>query len=135
VLIPRSVAARYGDKDRHSLLTNLQQAHDAFVFGVPHASIAMMRSIMEAVLRDHYRANGSSLYAMIEDRRFAPPRAANKAALHKLRTLANAVLHLGEEQLEEHLPKLDDQGLEKEIVRLLFVLRSLIEGINPLGRR
>lgn len=135
ILIPRAVAAKYSDKDRHSLLTNLQQAHDAFVFGVPHAAIAMMRSIMEAVLRDHYRADGASLAAMINDRKFSPPRAANKAALHRLRELANAVLHLSEGQLERHLPKLDDRGLEKEIVRLLFVLRALIEGINPSGRR
>ncbi|MCC5993868.1 MAG: DUF4145 domain-containing protein [Rhodobacteraceae bacterium] len=128
VLIPRAVSAKYPDKGRHSLLTNLRQAHDAFVFGVPHASIAMMRSIMEAVLHDHYRANGSSLHAMIEDRRFSPPKAANKAALHRLRMLANSVLHLGDKQLSSGLPNLDEEGLEKEIVRLLFVLRALIEG-------
>jgi len=133
VLIPRAVAATYAGTDRHSLLTNLQQAHDAFVFGVPHAAIAMMRSIMEAVLRDHYRAEGPSLHAMIEDRRFSPPRAANKAALHRLRMLANAVLHLGEQSLD--LPKMNEQALEKEVVRLLFVLRALIEGAGPPARR
>lgn len=135
VLIPRAVSAKYPDKGRHSLLTNLQQAHDAFVFGVPHAAIAMMRSIMEAVLRDHYRADGANLAAMINDRRFSPPHAANKVALHRLRKLANAILHLGEEQLALDLPKLDEKGLEKEIGRLLFVLRALIEGVGPLERR
>lgn len=42
--------------------------------------------------------------------------------------LANSVLHLGDKQLSSGLPNLDEEGLEKEIVRLLFVLRALIEG-------
>ena len=40
------------------MLTNLQQAHDAFVYGAHYAALALMRSIMEAVLRDHYGAEG-----------------------------------------------------------------------------
>jgi hypothetical protein len=33
------------------------------------------------------------------------------------------------------LPKMNEQALEKEVVRLLFVLRALIEGAGPPARR
>ena len=55
------------------------------------------------------------------------PRGANEAALHRLRKLANAILHL-DWQKDESLPTMDEAPLEKEIVSLLFVLRALIEG-------
>ncbi len=53
--------------------------------------------------------------------------AANEAALHRLRKLANAIVHLDREK-DEGLPAMDDVRLEKEIVSLLLVLRGLIEG-------
>ncbi len=53
--------------------------------------------------------------------------AANEAALHRLRKLANAIVHLDREK-DEGLPAMDDVRLEKEIVSLLLVLRALIEG-------
>jgi hypothetical protein len=39
---------------------NHVEAYDAFVYGALRASVAMMRSIIEAVLRDHYRAFGGA---------------------------------------------------------------------------
>jgi hypothetical protein len=57
------------------------------------------------------------------------PESANEAALHRLRKLANAILHLDRKR-HEGLPRLDDVRLEKEIVSLLFVLRALIEGVK-----
>jgi hypothetical protein len=51
----------------------------------------------------------------------------NAAALHRLRRLANAILHL-EPEKDEGLPKIEPIQLEKEIVSLLLVLRALIEG-------
>jgi hypothetical protein len=109
------------------MLKNLQQAHDAFVFGATYAALALMRSIMEAVLRDHYDAVGKDLSELIRSARSRLPRGANEAALHRLRKLANAVLHLDLEK-DEGLPAMDDARLEKEIIWLLFVLRELIEG-------
>ncbi len=61
VLVPRHVAMRHGSAEKLSLFTHLQQAHDAFVFGVPFAAVALMRSILELVLRDHYGAEGKDL--------------------------------------------------------------------------
>ncbi len=109
------------------MLKNLQQAHDAFVYGATYAALALMRSIMEAVLRDHYRAEGKDLIDRIRNVRGRLPRGANEAALHRLRKLANAILHLDREK-DEALPSTDAVQLEKEIVSLLFVLRALIEG-------
>ena len=129
VLVPREVAARHGSTEKLSMLTNLQQAHDAFVYGATYGALALMRSIMEAVLRDHYGAEGADLDERIRNVRGRLPQGANEAALHRLRKLANAVLHLDRER-DEGLSKMDDERLEKEIVSLLFALRALIEGVK-----
>ena len=109
------------------MLKNLQHAHDAFVYGATYAALTLMRSIMEAVLRDHYHAEGKDLSERIRNARGRLPRGANEAALHRLRKLANVILHLNREK-DECLPTMDEARLEKEIVSLLFVLRALIEG-------
>jgi Domain of unknown function (DUF4145) len=127
VLIPRHLADRQGSKDRLSIYKNLQQAHDAFIFGAPFASLALMRSIMEAVLRDHYGAQGRDLSEQIDNARDNLPKGANPAALHRLRRLANMILHLDAERAAS-LPDVKTFQLEKEIVSLLFVVRALIEG-------
>lgn len=127
VLVPRQVAAKHGSAETLSMLKNLRQAHDAFVFGAIYAALALMRSIMEAVLRDHYRAEGKDLYERIRNARGRLPPGVNAAALDRLRRLANAILHLDREK-DEGLSNIDELRLEKEIVSLLFVLRALIEG-------
>lgn len=127
VLVPRKVAAKHGSAETISMLKNLQQAHDAFVFGATYAALALMRSIMEAVLRDHYKAEGKDLSERIRSARRRLPPGANEAALHRLRKLANAILHLDRDK-DEGLPSMEEVKLEKEIVSLLFVLRALIEG-------
>lgn len=129
VLVPRAVASRYGGSEKPSLLKNLQQAHHAFVFGAPYAALALMRSIMEAVLRDHYRVEGKGLRARINNHHWRAPGGTNKAALNFLNDLANEILHL-DPPGAPRLPKMDEERLEKEIVRLLFVLRALIEGVK-----
>lgn len=125
VLVPRTVSARYGDSDKVSLLANLSAAQEAFVLGVPLAALAMMRSILEGVLRDHYRADGDDLFQHISNAARLPS-GAPKQALHRLRIRANALLHL-DPQKAESLPVLSAEKLELEIVSLLLVLRALIE--------
>lgn len=129
VLVPRRVAAKHGSAEKLSLLKNLEQAHDAFVFGAPYSALALMRSVVEAILRDHYRAEGRDLSERIRNARGRLPRRANDAALHRLRKLANAVLHLDGED-DQGLRKMDEVRLEKEIVSLLFVVRALIEDVR-----
>lgn len=66
VLIPRHVSRHHGELEKLSLLTHLQQAHDAFVFGVPFAALALMRSILETTLKGHYHADGKNLEKKID---------------------------------------------------------------------
>jgi hypothetical protein len=94
VLIPRHVAASYGNAERLSMLKNLLQAHDAFIFGAPFAGLALMRSTMETLLRYHYGAHGKTLEALIEHASTRLPRGVDSEALHRLRRLANETLHL-----------------------------------------
>ena len=121
VLVPRHVAQKHGSAEPISLYTHLQQAHDAFVFGTHFATVALMRSILETVLKVHYQARGDNLKERINNCH-SLPRGASKAALHRLRDLANNVLHVDKEKAR--LPK----ELEKELLSLLAVLRILIEG-------
>jgi hypothetical protein len=82
---------------------------------------------METVLRDHYNAQGNDLSERIDSVRKILPTGANDAALHRLRKLANAVLHHADK--DEILKKLEPLQMEREIISLLCVLRTLIEGV------
>lgn len=127
VLIPRHVSAKYGESDKLSLLTLLQQAQEAFVFGIPLAAISLMRGILEIVLKRHYGAIGSDLSECINRARRLP-RALRRDDLHGLRDLANSILH----SYKETLGKLDPLAdLDRVIVRYLFTLRLLIEFAPP----
>lgn len=127
VLIPRHVAQHYGDSEKLSLLTNLEQAQAAFIFGVPFAALALMRSVMEVTLKMHYQAPGVDLSEMIDNCKNLPDRC-SRPALHRIRFLANDILHVNSEK--DRLPK----DFEQEIWRLLNALRALIEGA-PARRR
>ncbi len=83
VLFPRHVAAHHGQAEKLPIYENLRQAHEAFVFGTPFAALALMRSIMEVVLRDHYRANGNDLSERISNSKKLLPKGAEQAALQR----------------------------------------------------
>ena len=102
------------------MLTHLRQAHDAFVFGVPFAALALMRSVLETTLRTHYHATGKDLAELIGNCR-GLPRNAPKSRLVRLRHLANDILHLNKEKVR--LPA----NFEQELLSLLIVLRALME--------
>ena len=120
ILIPRYVSNKYGLTDKLSLVTHLAQAHQAFIFGAPFAAIAMMRSILEIVLKKHYRSTGAELYQLIDNCRTLPA-GAPKEKLHRLRHLANDVLHF------DNVRYLPPRDMEKELIGLLINLRALIE--------
>jgi hypothetical protein len=126
ILVPRKMAAKEGALSSFSMLMCLRQAHDAFIFGAPLAALALMRSIMESILRDHYRAAGVDLNERIKNAAASLPPGANEAALHRLRMLANEILH--RDQTKAGNMPIDQEKLEKEILSLLFVVRALIEG-------
>jgi len=61
-------------------LTLLEQAHSAFVLGVPLASLALMRSILKVALKMHYGSAGGNLDEMVNNTDFdLLPRAAGEA--------------------------------------------------------
>jgi hypothetical protein len=135
VLVRPEVAAGHGSTEAVSLLKNLREAHDAFIFGTPLAALGLMRSIMEATLRDHYKIGGEwlKLEQRIEKARPFLPSGVGTDALHSLRELSNTILHLREKDreipgIERAWLKKEGPWLEKQIVWLLFVLRTLIEG-------
>ncbi|MGO9392323.1 DUF4145 domain-containing protein [Rhodoblastus sp.] len=133
VLVPRHIAARHSSPETAAFYESLRQAHDAFIFGVPLAALALMRSIMETVLRDHYNVRGDDLSEQINSARKSLPAGANEAALHRLRKLANTVLHNSADR--NRVLQLEPPQLEKEMVSLLTVLRALIEGVPQSRHR
>jgi len=127
ILVPTDVAARYGSGHKLSMFAILQQAHDAFVYGAMYAALALMRSILEEILRVNYEAKGSNLKARIRDPSISLPAGANMNALDRIRIYGNDILHLKDRAQDSPLAKFDQSQLEREIVSLLFVLRTLIE--------
>jgi len=121
VLIPRHVSQHHGDAEKLSLLTHLQEAHDAFIFGLHFAALALMRSVLETTLKTHYHATGNNLAERIDNCKNLPDHCSPQT-LQRIRKLANDILHLEKEKIL--LPK----DFEQEILRLLNVLRTLIEG-------
>ena len=124
VLVPRHVANRHGAQEKLSLFSLLQQAHDAFVFGAPFAALALMRAILEVVLKRHYGSEGVDLSDLIKNAKSLPP-AANVATLTRIRRLANNVLHFERERVQ--LPR----DMERELLGFLYTLRTLIEAAPP----
>ena len=124
VLVPRHVANKINRTDSLSMLRKLEQAHNAFIFGVHLAALALMRSIVETVLKTYYGSQGANLAQLIKNARKLP-RHANTDALDQLRRLANGVLHEGD---EEARLEGDVERLECQMVVLMLVVRSLIEG-------
>lgn len=127
VLVPKAVATRH-QKSKLSLLAHLKEAHHAFIFGSPLAALSLMRAIMESTLRDHYGAGRGKLETKINYARDHLPSGASAAALHRLRLLANTILHLNEDTSAANQPAGDPVRLEKDLVVHLLVLRALIEG-------
>jgi hypothetical protein len=125
-LFPRQVSARLSHTELPSIYQNLRQAHDAFVFGSPFAALALMRSVMEMVLRDHYGATGGDLEELINSVGNRLPKRANRAALHRLRILANDVLH-GNCDRTKSIAETEKREFELTIISRLFVLRDLVE--------
>lgn len=119
----------------HPMLEHLEQAQRAFVGGAPLASVALIRSIMEVVLRQHYRTeddiHATDLEALINNASDLPPEV-NPTRLHDIRRNANAILHADPNQ--NHRAKIlydgSDERLETEIASMFKALRELIEGIK-----
>ncbi len=129
VLMTREVTSKYGNTKKLSMIRNLQEAQDAFIFGANYASIAMMRSIVESVIRDHYKIDGKNLKERIQNLIEKFPNEQYLVSLDRLRKLANSILHLDNDEGISLLPDAEKE-LEKEILRHLIVIRRLIENLK-----
>lgn len=92
VFIPDSVSWKLKPGDTDTWLSYLQEAQDCFVYGNTRASLALLRSILEKILKRHFRSQGESLRKLINSATRLPV-GCNKADLHQLRVTANLVLH------------------------------------------
>jgi len=126
VRIPRHVSEAHGEKEVLSLLVLLRQAQEAFIYGAEFAALALMRAILELVLKKHYGAKGLNLEILVDDARKLP-KGVDRKDLHKLRELGNDVLHFKTAQLKESGRDKIFAAPEGEILSLMAVLRTLIE--------
>jgi hypothetical protein len=123
-MIPRHVSRRHGAAEPLSLLTLLQQAQEAFIYGVPFAAIALIRAILEVLSKEHYCATGTDLSELINTARL--PQTVPPARLHRLRTLANNILHFKKSSFTNERTS-DSAAIEREIISHLSSLQTLIE--------
>jgi len=123
-MIPRHVSRRHGAAEPLSLLTLLQQAQEAFIYGVPFAAIALMRAILEVLLKENYCGTGTELSELINTAR-ALPQTVPPARLHSLRKLANNILHFNKPYFTSE--RTSDLAIEREIISHLSSLQTLIE--------
>lgn len=128
ILVPHHMSGKWNGEEKTSLLAHLQQAHDAFIFGTPFASLALMRSIMEAVLLEHYTFRGKAgkirqLSDLINDCNTLPI-GIEKENLRDFKNLADGVLHLKSEKSQS---RPEGKSLEQTLARFLLTLKALIE--------
>ncbi len=126
VKIPRHVSASHGEREVLSLLVLLQQAQEAFIYGADFAALALMRAILEIVLKKHYGAKALNLEILVDDARKLP-KGVDRKDLHKLRELGNDLLHFKTAQMKESGRDKIFAAPEGEILSLMAVLQTLIE--------
>jgi len=113
ILIPSHVSKRYGSGNA-SLYRRMLQAADAFVFGVPLASLAMQRAVLEQVLKDHWDAERSH----IRDANL--PNLSWDSRADRLKRRANEAMH-------ESTDHLKGDELNRLIIESFGLLKLLIE--------
>lgn len=129
VLVPRHVADKQGSEPASLLFSALIDAHEAFVYGAPRASLALLRAVLEATLREIYMGQGDNLESLINSVSDKFPNGVQAARLHKLRCLANGLLHINpDNKMVQRLREMDEKLVELEIASFMRMLRDLIEG-------
>ena len=97
IQIPEHVSNKYGDSELPSLMSYLAQAHESFVYGIPIAALALMRSILELLLTKHYKAgttDDTEVNLCTKIKAVSPPQGVSRDQLHRLRKLTNDILHI-----------------------------------------
>ena len=135
VLIPTKASFGSLSPFHLTMYSALQQAQQAFLFGIYFASISMLRSTVEVILRDYYKVGGinregrpKDLRQMIDDARVKLPKGISTMHLHRLRIRANEILHVSPR--EDKLGENSVMALEIEVLDHLHVVRRLIEELG-----
>lgn len=135
VLIPTKASFGSLSPFHLTMYSALQQAQQAFLFGIYFASISMLRSTVEVILRDYYKVGGinregrpKDLRQMIDDARAKLPKGISTMHLHRLRIRANEILHVSPR--EDKLGKNSVMALEIEVLDHLHIVRRLIEELR-----
>ena len=136
VLVPRHVSDSIGNDEKFSLYTQLKEAHDAFIYGLPHACMAMMRSTLEVVLKRHYSVEGSTLNELMINAGRRRPKIENWIRLDEIRRTGNKALHGKKDEGENKVSELSANITNDAILDFLHNLRVLIEAAPaiPVGR-
>ena len=125
-MVPRHMLEYIWRNKPLSLMARLQQAQEAFVYGVPLAALALMRAILEQLMKKHYGWNAKGLLKSIEVASASGlfPPTILFSQVQRLLKLGNDAVHLNSEELH----KVAEANVEKEILSLLLIIRTLIEG-------
>jgi hypothetical protein len=129
VLVPRKVSDKVSISHSASLLNLLADAQRAFIFGANNAAVALLRSIMENVLREHYNAEGGRLDELIGSVWNRLPANVHVNKLDRIRRLANSILH-HDSFRRDPWSHLNERELEEEMVEMFKMISSLIEGVK-----
>jgi hypothetical protein len=129
VLVPRKVSDKISISHRTNLLNLLADAQRAFIFGANNAAVALLRSIMENVLREHYNAEGGRLDELIGSVWNRLPANVHVNKLDRIRRLANSILH-HDSFRRDPWSHLNERELEEEMVEMFRIISSLIEGVK-----
>ena len=100
--IPRHVWDSHGRKKLFSVFRLLEEAHKAYVFGLPLAALAMCRPITEKLLEQHYvRMTSSNLNDLIDQAEERYPWI-KRENLHDKQHIANDILHANRRARPHH---------------------------------
>jgi hypothetical protein len=126
ILVPEHISKKLNNQEQIALYELLEQALNAFVFGSPAAAIALLRSVVELVLSEHYGSRGRDLQELIDNAK-GLPKNARSDTLHKIRRAANQMLHYSVAD-DGAVSAMRGEIAEKNVLSFTTVVRHLIEG-------
>ncbi len=126
ILVPEHISKKLNNQEQFALYELLQQALNAFVFGSPAAAIALLRSVVELVLSEHYGSRGRDLQELIDNAK-GLPKNTRSDTLHKIRRAANQMLHYSVADVGAVSAMRGEIAVEN-VFSFTKVVRDLIEG-------
>ena len=126
ILVPEHISKKWNNQKQIALYELLEQALNAFIFGSPAAAIALLRSVVELVLSEHYGSRERDLQELIDNAK-GLPKNARSDTLHKIRRAANQMLHYSVAD-DGAVSAMRGEIAVENVVSFTKVVRDLIEG-------